>query len=175
MKKQVLTICIFFIGLFAKNLFAQTASLSIQGVLRNANGTAVENGKYPLTFKLYTQEVSGTHIWEEIIDEVNVEGGIYSVILGAQNPLDAAFDQPYYLGVSVDGGAELIPRARLTSTPYALSLIGNDNVFPSSGNVGVGDDNPQTKLSVKRGNSTIGLEANETANRSATILSLIHI
>ena len=151
-------------------IHAQSSNLSVQGVLRRANGTAVENGQYDITFKLYTVATSGNPLWEESIESVDVEGGIYSVILGSgDTPLNAAFDQPYFLGVAIEGGTELIPRARLTSSPYALSLIGDDNVFPNSGNVGVGAANPQSKLTVARGDGTLGLEVEETAGNTAII------
>jgi len=124
----------------------------------------------PDNYKLYTVATSGNPLWEESIESVDVEGGIYSVILGSgDTPLNAAFDQPYFLGVAIEGGTELIPRARLTSSPYALSLIGDDNVFPNSGNVGVGAANPQSKLTVARGDGTLGLEVEETAGNTAII------
>lgn len=168
-KRLTITIsllCIFFV----LNLSAQSANLSIQGVLRKSNGTAVENGAYSLTFNLYTTETGGTSIWTETINDVDVEGGIYSVVLGANGTaLDVAFDEPYFLGVSVEGGTELIPRARLTSSPYALSLIGDDNIFPNSGNVGVGSATPNHKLTVQNGNGTIGIQPGETANFTAVL------
>ncbi len=153
------------------SLFGQNNSqLSIQGVLRNANGTAVENGQYDITFRLWNSPTNGTQIWMEEKSQVDVEGGVYSVILGdGATPLDASFTEQYYLGVSVEGGTELIPRAALTSSPYALSLIGSDNVFPNSGNVGVGADNPQNKLTVQRGDGILGLEVVEDANNTTTI------
>ncbi len=169
--KNLFALLLAFIGFFA-NVHAQSANLSIQGVLRNSNGTAVENGQYELTFKLYLEESTGTALWEETIPEVDVEGGIYSVVLGSITTLDAAFDQPYFLGVSIEGGSELIPRARLTSSPYALSLIGDDNIFPNSGNVGVGAASPQHKLTVQVGNGTLGLDAEEDANNAAVITSV---
>lgn len=165
----------FFILLFLFSVsysFAQTSNLSIQGVLRNANGTAVENGQYSITFRLYLQANTGDPIWEEVIDDVDVEGGIYSIILGSGNtPLDVSFTEQYFLGVSVEGGTELIPRAALTSSPYALSLIGNDNVFPNSGNVGVGSADPQNKLTVARAGNTFGLDVDSTGDNSAQIIS----
>ena len=153
------------------SLFAQSNSqLSIQGVLRNANGTAVENGQYDIVFRLWDAPTNGTQIWEEEILQVDVEGGIYSVVLGqASTPLDASFTEQYYLGVSIEGGTELIPRAPLTSSPYALSLIGSDNVFPNSGNVGVGSPTPQNRLTIQRGDGILGLEAIEDANNTSTI------
>ncbi len=144
----------------AARLQAQ-ATLSIQGVIKNADGTAVSNGKYSLEFKLYPSASGGTAVWTETQPEVQVTGGIYSALLGEVNPLTAAFDQPYYLGVAVEGGAELIPRARLTSSPYALSLIGQGNAFPSTGPVGVGTATPAIAgQGIHLMNSTNGSEAN---------------
>lgn len=118
------------------------ATLSIQGIIQKSNGAAVDDGKYDLTFKLYTTASGGAPVHVET-QNINVAGGIYSAELGSSGtPLTAAFDQTYYLGVAVDGGAELIPRARLTSSPYALALLGTANLFPSSGAIGAGTISP---------------------------------
>jgi hypothetical protein len=114
-------------------LYAQ-ASLSIQGILKKSNGVAVEDGLYNITFKLYTTETGGTAIWTEIQSSVEVSSGIYSTILGNTTALNIPFNQIYYLGVTI-GSSELTPRIQLTSAPYALSLIGVTNQFPSSGQV----------------------------------------
>ena len=131
-----------FVLLAAGALYGQ-ATLSMQGTIRNSTGSAVPDGTYSLTFKLYTVESGGTAVWTETQNEVRVVGGVYSALLGSTTPLNAAFNVPYYVGVAVDGGAELIPRFRLTSAPYALSLIGQGNTFPSSGTVGVGTASPE--------------------------------
>ena len=166
LKILALLFCVFFIT----KTQAQVANLSVQGILRSAEGDAVDDGDYEITFKLYLQPNTGNPIWEETIEEVEVKGGIYSVTLGADaTPLNVPFDQPYFLGVTVEGGIELNPRARLTSSPYALSLIGDDNIFPNSGNVGVGSSAPQNKLTVQRGDGILGLEAIEDANNTSTI------
>ncbi len=107
-------------------------TLSIQGILKKSNGVAVEDGNYNLVFKLYTTETGGTAIWFETQPAVEVSNGIYSAVLGVLNPLNVPFNQLYYLGVTV-GSTELTPRILLTSAPYALSLIGLTNKFPSSG------------------------------------------
>lgn len=170
MKKPLLTLLLFCFTLMSGALYAQSAKLSIQGVLRNSNGTALENGQYEITFSLYTEAATGTALWSDTFNDVEVEGGIYSVILGDGAPLSVPFDEPYYLGVAIEGGTELIPRAPLTSSPYALSLIGDDNIFPNSGNVGIGDPDPTfSKLSVMRGNGKLGLDADENANNNAKI------
>lgn len=121
-----------------------TPTLNIQGVLRNSNGTAVDNGIYRLRFSLYTVETGGVAVWSETQDSVVLSGGVYSTALGKNTPMTAAFDQTYYLGVKVGSGQEMTPRALLSSAPYALSLIGQSNTFPSIGTVGVGTNAPNT-------------------------------
>ncbi len=141
------TLFFFILVAFTSQINAQ-ATLSFQGVIKNSDGTAVDNGNYSITFKLYETSSGGTAIWSETQGSVAVNGGIYSVLLGENTPLNAAFDKTYYLSMSVDGGAEIVPRIRLTSSPYALALIGNTNVFASDGNVGIGTATPTKKLEV---------------------------
>jgi len=54
------------------------------------------------------------------------------------------FSEPYYLGISVEGGAELSPRVALNSVPYSLNSgkVSGENLFPSSGKVGIGTNTP---------------------------------
>ena len=137
---------------FSQTSFAQ-ATLSIQGIIQKSNGAAVDDGKYDLTFKLYSTASGGVAVHTET-QNIAVAGGIYSAELGSgSTPLTAAFDQTYYLGVAVDGGAELIPRARLTSSPYALALLGTTNLFPSTGAIGAGTISPTSgyQMHIKNG------------------------
>ncbi len=124
-------VCLCFI---ATGLNAQ-ATLSFQGILKKSNGIAVDDGNYSITFSLYTAETGGTPVWTENQSDVDVTSGIYSVLLGSINPLsNVSFDQIYFLGIKV-GGSELTPRFKLTSSPYALALIGGSNIFPGAGTV----------------------------------------
>jgi hypothetical protein len=167
-------------------LASAQATLSVQGTIQKSTGAAVDDGDYTLIFKLYTTEIGGTPVWSETQSTVTIIGGVYSVTLGSVNPLTAAFDQPYYLGVAVGSGTELTPRARLTSSPYALSLIGQDNIFPSTGAVGAGTATPtagyqlhvkavtgdgkllvegenNAKIDLKKGANTVGITYNGSA------------
>jgi hypothetical protein len=146
----LLLIAVFLCGFSIQITYSQ-ATLSIQGVIKKSDGKAVDDGTYSVTFALYTTETGGVAVWSENQPNLDVTGGIYSALLGSINPLTAAFNQPYFLGVKVGTGTELTPRARLTSSPYALSLIGQSNTFPSSGTVGVGTASPDNayKLHVK--------------------------
>ena len=119
MKKLKFYTCLLVLFAFAQAAFAQ-ATLSVQGTVQKSTGAAVDDGDYKLTFKLYTTETGGTPVWSETQDPVTIIGGVYSVTLGSVTPLSAAFDQTYYLGITVGTGAELTPRARSPSFPYPL-------------------------------------------------------
>lgn len=142
-------------------LSAQNATLSVQGVLKNADGTTVPDGtNYTLTFKLFDAETGGTAVWQETKTNVSILGGLYEIVLGdGATVLNAPFDKPYYLGISLGAGsgAEFSPRPRLASAPYALSLLGSSNVFPSSGSVGVGTTTPNASALMEVSSTTKGL------------------
>lgn len=130
----------------AQMLWAQTASLSLQGVLRDNTGRAVDDGTYSMTFKIYNAETDGTEIWSSGATSVEVENGIYNAILTGFTGV--AFDEDYWVEISV-AGETFGSRIQLTTAPYALSIMGTDNVFPNSGYVGIGTANPQTSLHVE--------------------------
>ncbi|MBK8699031.1 MAG: hypothetical protein IPN29_05610 [Saprospiraceae bacterium] len=118
------------------NIFLHAqATLSVQGILKKSNGVALEDGTYSIKFNIYA--VDGTPagiLWDEVNPAVELNGGIYSVVLGEIEPLSLGFDQDYELGVQI-GSQEMTPRIRLTSAPYALALRGSSNQFPSAGQV----------------------------------------
>jgi len=95
-------------------------TISYQGVLTDAAGSNIPDGNYNLTFKIYDAGTSGTALWTEN-HTVAVSNGIFNTILGTVNPLELPFDTQYWLGVTVEGGAELSPRIQLTSSPYSFN------------------------------------------------------
>ncbi|MBK6998026.1 MAG: hypothetical protein IPH31_25250 [Lewinellaceae bacterium] len=128
---------------FSASMYAQQASLTVQGVLTKADGTAVEDDVYTLTFRLWNHPDAtgaGNKKHEETINNVETVGGVYTVIMGVNGtPLAAGFDEVYYLGVSMNTSTvELLPRPRLTHAPYALGIKGQNNTFPNTGPV-IGD------------------------------------
>lgn len=135
---RTLVVLLLVFGCFgAVTLKAQNATLSVQGILKKSDGSAVPDDIYTVRFSLWTAEVGGTEAWFESISDVETVGGVYSVVLGAGGtPLSAPFNVPYYLGVRVGASTqELLPRPRLTAAPYALALLGADNIVPSTGNI----------------------------------------
>jgi len=131
--------------LFGSVLFLSAqATLRMQGSLQKPSGKPFDNGFHSITFKLYETEVGGQAIWTEVQPKVQVQNGLYEASLGSIVPLNLRFNKRYYLGASVNGGPEISPRAILGNSPYAVSVTGKDNVFPSSGTVGVGTRLPDT-------------------------------
>jgi hypothetical protein len=127
--------------------------LSYQGVLADASGTAVSDGTYSITFRLYTAPSGGSPVWEENNPSVQVAKGIFNATLGTTVGLSGLpFDATYYVGISVAGEAELTPRQLLTAVPYsfnAKAVMGTANEFPSSGNVGIGTISPGYPLHIQ--------------------------
>lgn len=112
---------LFLAGFGAEQLHAQNPKVSIQGTLKTATGASVPDGPQAVTFRLYTQDMGGTHLWEEAAT-VDVIGGIYSHYLGSVTPLNPAqFANTLYLGVRI-GSFELTPRTELSYAPYSLSV-----------------------------------------------------
>ena len=160
--------------LFFNSISAQF--LSIQGVLRNENGSTVEDGIMSFHFTIYDAVEDGNEIWTETKDDMQITNGVYSHTLGSVEDFadaETAFDytQEYWLGIKISSEPELTPRTKLTMTPTSNSFVaGTLNVFPSSGNVGVGTTNPGKELDV-RGNAAVRkLYSSNTNNSGDPIL-----
>jgi hypothetical protein len=170
--KRKLAIAAVLIAVFSAAVYgAIPRTLNFQGVLTDAGGSAVPDGIYSIVFSLYDVAVGGTAEWTETQDNVTVTKGIFSVILGSNNPLDIAFDERYYLGIAVEGEAELAPRVELTSSAYAFNsraMMGSDNIFPSAGNVGIGTLFPNHPLTVF-GSDALGIQFNGSGSSWAGI------
>ena len=93
--------------------------LNYQGVLKDKGGNLL-NGTNTLVFKLYDVESEGTSLWSET-QNVEVGEGVFNVQLGKLVPFELAFDKPYWLGISVNGDAELEPRVQLSSVAYSIN------------------------------------------------------
>jgi hypothetical protein len=135
--------------------------ISYQGVMRDDVGNVVPDGDYVTVFAIYDTATGGTALWAES-QTVSTTDGIFNVHLGSVEPLTPlAFDASYWLGISIDGGAELTPRTELTSAPYAQRARyadaaddgdwteDADNIYRVIGNVGIGLTDPVAKLDVE--------------------------
>ena len=106
-------------------------TLSYQGSLTDASGSPVD-GTPTITFSLYDTAAGGTALWQET-RSVTVTNGAFHVILGtdAANPLEASiFGTPLYLGIAVDGDAEMTPRQALAAVGYAIRSSVAESLAP---------------------------------------------
>jgi hypothetical protein len=105
-------------------------TISYQGLLTDGSGNFIADGNHSLTIKLYESASGGSAVYEESQTTAIVKG-LFNVIIGSVTPVPAslAFDKAYYMGVAVDGGAELVPRSAITAAPYAMyaSVAGTAN------------------------------------------------
>jgi len=95
------------------------AVIGYQGVLTDGSGTAVADGTHTLSFGLYEMASGGIAVWTES-QTVATVNGVFHANLGSASPLGIDFDRALWLGIGVDGGAELSPRLALTGSPYSL-------------------------------------------------------
>ncbi len=99
-----------------------TKQMTYQGQLTDSGGNPV-NDTRNMVFRLYTADTGGSPIWEETHNNVQVDNGLFNVVLGANTALDEAnFHQPLWLETVV-AGETLIPRQPLMGAPYAFSLV----------------------------------------------------
>lgn len=118
----------FFTTIYVVSLVAAVPrQIAYQGILTDSNGNPLPDGDTTVTFTLYDTSGNGVGWTED--QTVTVSQGLFSALLGAVNPLDVAFDEPYELGVRVEGSvSELSPRVRLGSAAYALRAAVADSV-----------------------------------------------
>jgi len=145
--------------------------INYQGVLTDDQGQPLD-GSYSLVFKVYGVESGGAALWTETHLAVPVDEGVFSVVLGGTGlPANLFTGSQRWLGVAVGTAAELTPRMRFTSVPWALratvadtalvglsgsdgdwTVAGSNQYSAVAGNVGIGTAVPGKKLQV--GNNT---------------------
>ena len=151
-----------YVTFFLSLIFADVGgTISLQGVLRDPNGTTVTDGSYSLTIKLYeTSDQVGGEVYSEVVDAA-IQNGVFSIELGATVTSSAAldlvpFNTTYYVGITVEDGLEMTPRTKLTVSPYSMAMYGSSNIVPNTGNVGLGTLDPQAVLHIKDAENNAG-------------------
>jgi len=95
-------------------------SISYQGLLLQS-GQPV-NAQVNLHIKIYN--AAGTVLYEESFNQLQVNNGLYNVLLGGNSgtlPASLKFDEQYYLGVEINNTGEVTPRTPFVAAPYALN------------------------------------------------------
>lgn len=105
-------------------LAPDSGEVSYQGVLTDDTGELVSDGDYSLTLTLYDAATDGDDLWSET-QTVTTTNGLFNVYLGAVTPLDPEIidGRDLWLGIQVEGDAEMAPRIPIVSVPYARSLV----------------------------------------------------
>ncbi len=110
--------------IFGTTLMAQDIQFSMQGILKNFDGTVVQDGEKDLTFKIWDAETGGNELWSETQTGVYITGGVYNIRLGEVNQVGLAalpFTSNYWVGITVESGAnplEMTPRIKMTGSAY---------------------------------------------------------
>jgi len=114
-------------------------TVMFQGYLTDTNGVPL-TGSHNMTFTIYDASSSGATIWTSTVSSAAVTNGVVNVELGGSGqtalPAGAFSTGDRYLGVAIDGGAEMTPRQKFTSVGFAINshlLDGN----PASSFAGV--------------------------------------
>ncbi|MBD3235938.1 MAG: hypothetical protein GF330_04485 [Candidatus Eisenbacteria bacterium] len=174
-------------SLMAGLLLAATAGaegpelITYQGVLTDADGLPI-HGVHDLTFAIYADSLVGPPgLWTETHADVDIEDGLFHVILGSRTafPGDFFASEERWLGIAVDTDPEMAPRTRLTSVPWAMraavadfaisggggeadsdwEITGENMHSGVPGNVGVGEAAPLTSLHVQRADRSLSADA----------------
>jgi hypothetical protein len=110
-----------------------TLLISYQGRLTDGSGSPV-TGTSAITFTIY--DGANAPKWTEVHPAVQVDNGLFAVILGSQTALpDSVFNGEHrYLAIRVDSNPEGYPRTLLTSSPMAGRAL-SSNVATTADNL----------------------------------------
>jgi hypothetical protein len=144
--------------------------INYQGFLTDQDGKAL-TGNYQLTFSIY-QEASGDNpwLWQETHDAVNVEGGLFDILLGSVDTLTVdVFTGDRFLGITMAGEVEMEPRLRLASVAFSLRSDEANNAgtldnMDSEEFVAVAGDSMTGTLTIDDGDINVNGKVKEIGN-----------
>lgn len=142
------------------------ATMTYQGYLTDAQGNPVRDGRYQMEFNIYKIATRGQSLWGDS-HQVSVVDGSFTVELGTGTVPGSGPAKPFvfrrslksvladgdafYLGITVDGGTEMTPRQKLTSSPFAIRAADADTLD--------GLDSSAFALAGESGSSTTGADS----------------
>ncbi|MEM7798394.1 MAG: hypothetical protein AAF633_04310, partial [Chloroflexota bacterium] len=109
------------------------SDMNYQGILRDGDGNVIESGEYDLTFNIYASAAAGNPLYTAEKSGVAVRGGRFSTTLSKIPATVFALDEDRFIGVTVGTFAEMVPRERLGSVPYAFQAENALNGVPVGG------------------------------------------
>lgn len=106
-------------------LKAEIVGLPVAGKLLTPDGLPVRDGTHDAVFRMYAVEQGGIAQWTEVHEgghRLLTVNGFYTVELGLLNKFNIPDPAEHeYLGISIDGAAELSPRVEID--PVALQTL----------------------------------------------------
>jgi len=142
--------------------------INYQGRLTDDGGQPV-NGSKSIKFTIYGSPSGDDSLWSSGFQSVQVTDGLFQYELGSNVILSEILftgDDSRYLGITIDSDAELQSRTQFISVPYTYHAViadsaktapsstdsdwiidGND-IYRTTGNVGIGTSSPDAKLQV---------------------------
>ena len=134
------------------------AGVTHQGRLLDGVGQPI-SGSYDITYRLFTDSTGGSPVWQEI-HSISFTDGLFSVILGDNNPLEFTSygirPDSLWLEMQISGEPVLSPRTRLSSTPMAevaASIVNNGSL--QVGSLVILDSLGDTSMVLTRGSGTL--------------------
>jgi len=108
-------------SLLAAEQYKIPMTIKYQGYLTDNKGNPV-NQSVNLIFRFYDDETEGQSLWEEVHDNVNVNHGIFELILGIKTPITPElFDNTIFAGIKIGNDSEIKPRHTFHVTPYSIN------------------------------------------------------
>jgi hypothetical protein len=94
--------------------------LNYQGCLADAVDSSAVNSTLEMTFRLYDSESKGAELWSEIHPAVEVQGGLFQVLLGSITAFPGGLFGSSELWLQTEVGPEVLaPRKLLVSVAYS--------------------------------------------------------
>jgi hypothetical protein len=131
--RMYLTIMGLMLALFCYSSAQVPQLINYQGKLTKVSGVPLDT-TIQMVFTIYDDSTGGNPLWTETQNSVNVEKGVFNVLLGSSVPVSySTFDGNIrYLGVKVGGDPEITPRKSIVSVPYAYNADLLDGQHASS-------------------------------------------
>lgn len=119
-----------------------TTTVTYQGVLKNG-ATPVADSSYALTFKIYDAGTGGTVVETIVLPSIQTKAGQFTAAVPVS---PSSFNGADRWWTVTFNGVEMLPRQKITATPYAMQTRGL--FVDSSLRVGIGNTSPQQRCVV---------------------------
>ena len=195
MKSATIFVLVGGILIFAFSTFSYAGvpqMMNYQGKITSPAGALVDT-TIGMEFAIYDDSTGGNVLWADTLSSVDVEKGIFSVLLGSVNAIpDTVFDGSIrYLGVKVGDDPEMTPRKAIVSVGYAyraeyadtaqyahVAVSDGDwepdtsgiNIYRLTGNVGIGTPAPQERLHIVGGYQSTRIKLENSASGGKTFM-----